>query len=142
MSRQRSGYKTTKLKPNFMLIQWFESPPDRSLIIRQWADEVTDFVNSATGLVYFISDLRQGHVTDILVLRELAALAKHKNWGAGVSFSQSFGSGVYVGLFARLNEREKPVAESLEAALTSLEEVAPGLTLDINWEAVLEVHQH
>lgn len=133
----KTPYRIHHLKPNLVLIQWLHTPPDRSPEIKSWLDELRTIVYHAEAPVYFISDLRAGRVTDVNALFELSILSKHNNWAAGVSFSQSISSEVYVGLFARFSKREQPLADSLEAALRMLEEQHPGLTADIQWATVL-----
>lgn len=137
MVSDKKTYRITCLKPNLVLIQWFESPPDRSPDVAAWINELRDMVQRAGTPIYFLSDLRAGRVTDVNALFELAIISKHKNWAAGVSFSSNISSKVYAGLFARFSQREQPIAGSLEAALHTLEAQHPGLTADIDWAAVL-----
>lgn len=134
---QTNAYRIAALKPNLVLIQWFRTPDDQSADVLNWLEELREIVHNATEPIYFLSDLRHGRVKDIAALFELGILSKHPNWAMGVSFSESISSEVYAGLFSRLSPREKPLADSLAAALTLLEEAKPGLTADVDWrEAV------
>ncbi|PJF43329.1 MAG: hypothetical protein CUN55_08990, partial [Phototrophicales bacterium] len=129
------------LKPNLVLVQWSAIPPLNAPIIHQWLKEMWDIVRNATEPVYFITDLRFGCVTDVRALKELAEIANHENCALGVGFSKSISSEVYAGLFARLSRDDTPLQDTLEAALKLLEEHHPGITHDIDWEAVLEAPQ-
>ncbi|PJF43330.1 MAG: hypothetical protein CUN55_08995 [Phototrophicales bacterium] len=132
----KPSYRIQRLKPNLVLIQWLRTPKDQSPEIQHWLDELKQIVHHATEPVYFLSDLRRGRVTDVRALFELGQLSKHKNWAMGVAFSKSITSEVYAQLFARFSPTEKPIADSLEAALAMLEEQHPGITAGIDWAQI------
>ncbi len=129
-------YRIVILKPNLIFIQWYRTPTERSPEIKRWLEELRQLVAQAEEPLYFLSDLRAGSVNDVNALFELSILSKHRNWAMGVAFSQSISSEVYAGLFARFSPREKPIANSLEAALSLLETTKPGITADIEWAVV------
>lgn len=132
-------YRIQELKPNLILVRWFVTPSAGSPVVRQWLKDLLAYLNDATESVYFISDLRVASITDVYAIREAVnALKVHPNYGGGTAFSQKTSSTLYANLFARLSRREKPTAESLEASLLILEELHPGITHNVDWQAALQ----
>ncbi len=134
---EKKPYRIVALKPNLVLIQWYQTPANHAPIIQEWLKELWQSVNTATEPICFLSDLRFGCVTDVRALKELATIAQHKNCAIGVGFSRSISSEVYANLFARLSKENNPMTDSLEAALQVLEQKQPGITADIDWQLAL-----
>lgn len=134
---KKPAYRIQILKPNVVLIQWFTTPPHHAPVLQEWLAELWNIVNTATEPICFVSDLRNGCVTDIHALKELAAIAQHPKCALGVGFSQSISSEVYANLFARISKENNPITDSPEAALRVLEDYQPGISADIDWRSAL-----
>lgn len=131
-------YSIKTLKPNLVLVQWFQTPAINSPVVQQWLDDQLAILNDAAVLVYFISDLRRGSITDVSALRHAAStLSNHPQWGGGVTFSSRVSSTLYANLFARFSQREIEVADSLEAALAALEKIEPNIAEGVDWETAI-----
>jgi hypothetical protein len=137
------AYRFINLSDELVLIRWNRVPSKEEG--HQFIAEFRALLDKAAHLLYILSDLRQGHISDARTLQELSRLASHKNLGAGTAFASGMADqslkGIFVGLFVSLSRdksRVGQIAGSLDEALEYLEEAKPGVTKDIDWEVVLK----
>lgn len=137
------AYKFINLSNELILIRWNGIPTKEEGA--QYISEFTALLDKAPHKLYVLSDLRQGHISDARTLQELSRLASHKNLGAGTAFASGMADqslkGIFVGLFVSLSRdrsRVGQIAGSLDEALEYLETAKPGVTKNIDWEAVLK----
>lgn len=131
-------YKIIKLKDNLVFIQWLKQPLANNPITHQWVDEIKDLIENAPLPLFFFSDVRRGHVTDIRAIQRLARLTQHDNYGGGVALGNKLAPQVYIKLESELGKNDDAMFYSLETAVSTLERFEPGITANIDWESLLE----
>jgi hypothetical protein len=136
-------YELRSLSDELVYIRWNRMPTKEDGI--QYIADLKRLLDQAPHPLYFLSDLRRGHLSDAYTIQQLSRLASHQNWGAGTAFASGEISqpvkGIFVGLFVSLSRdksRTGQMAGSLDEALEYLEEVKPGVTKSVDWKAVLE----
>lgn len=136
-------YEVRCLSDELVYIRWNRMPSKEDGA--RYIAELRRLLDQAPQPLYFLSDLRRGHLSDAHTIQELSRLASHKNWGAGTAYASGEISqpikGIFVGLFVSLSRdksRTGQIAGSLDEALEYLEEAKPGVTKNIDWEAVLK----
>ncbi|MBZ0297014.1 MAG: hypothetical protein K8L99_30925 [Anaerolineae bacterium] len=134
------AYALTQLSPQLVLIQWRRSPSAGEAYA--FIQELEAVLNNAPEPLYFISDLRLGHIDHAVILRSLGQLTKHLNWAGSTAFGGTYQTQLYVNLFTRLSRVIKPEREiwdDPEKAIEYLESLSPGLTRGIDWDAALNI---
>ncbi len=142
MESELRAYEFIRLSDELVYIRWDRMPSKEDNV--RYIAELRDLLDHAQHPLYFISDLRRGHLSDTRTIQELSRLASHKNWGAGTSFASGEINQpvkkIFVGLFVNLSRdksRTGQITGSLDEALEYLEEVKPGVTQNIDWETML-----
>jgi hypothetical protein len=137
------AYEFVNLSDELILIRWNGTPTKEEG--NRYITEFTAMLDQAQHPLYILSDLRRGHISDARVIQSLSRLATHKNLGAGTAFASGIADqslkGIFVGLFVNLSgnkSRVGQIAGSLDEALDYLETAKPGVTKNIDWEAVLK----
>lgn len=132
-------HKFVQLSPELYLIRWQRSPSVAEA--NQFINEHIQLLDDASHPLYFISDLRQGYITDTMVIRRLAKLTEHPNYGGGTAFGTGGNlATTFVGIFfrfARGVNYEHNMWRTAKEALTYLESLKAGLTANIDWEDTL-----
>jgi hypothetical protein len=126
------------LSAELLLIRWLQiARPESETAFIQALRQHLD--NTASPL-YFISDLRKGHITNVAALRRLGRLTEHPNWGGGVSYGEKLATDMYVDTFASLSTHKTGdhMAYKISDAVTFLEQLKPGLTKGIDWHKLFE----
>jgi hypothetical protein len=133
-------YQITCVSHRLVYIRWFRESDDPSAEA-QFLDDLKYVLDSASGPVYTLSDLRDGRIDDVETVRKLAELTtSHPNYAGGTAFSQDAYTSMFVGLFSRYSHHTRRTSElwpTFEMALNFLETLAPGITQDIDWESLL-----
>jgi hypothetical protein len=130
----------TALPNNLYFIRWEGGKATRT-DGQQYILMFESLLAKATSPIYFITDLRQGHIGDIDILRRLSKLSSHPFWGGGTAFGNAPESEVFASFFARMVERQRrddDVWPRPEQALAYLEALKPGITQGIDWAALIE----
>lgn len=125
-------YTIRFLTPELLYIKWHQTPLNGSLEGLQFIQDLTDIFAESQTILYILSDLRNGRLTDVVQIRQLSKLTKHRNYGGSVAFGDDYQTSVYAGLFATVANREDEIQPTLDRALAHLEDLAPGLTASIN----------
>lgn len=129
------------LKSNLILIRWHCIPKDQQEAGREWVKALKQQLNEASEPLYFISDLRNGYISDISVLNRASDLSKHRMWGGGVSLSTAHITSIFVDIFASLGawDVQDGMKNNQQELVKFLEEMESGITADVDWDAVLPV---
>lgn len=133
------SYVMRQLSDELIYIKWHTSAtvgaPESGFI-----PDLTTAMDKADRPQFIISDLRQGRITDVNIIKLLAGLTKHRNYGGSTAFGNNPLSSIFVGTFSILANKkgdQKEMQDTPEAALIALEELKPGITHDIDWNALL-----
>jgi hypothetical protein len=134
-------YKISKLSEQVYFIQWLSTPKANSESEISFYNEIKGIVEKAAQPIYFITDLRRGRIANIELLRRIGAtVARHPNWGGGVSFSNNPLTTMYAEAFhrfAKFAKREDGIYATPEEAILFLESLKEGLTKDIAWDKII-----
>jgi len=139
------SYKILLLKPKLYYIKWTEIPKPNSPLMERYLFEMNAILDSEEDPVYFLSDLREGHITNAHLLLQLARVLDHKNYAGGASFSQNDAAErdqrmlQYIQTANRNSKIKAPnkVFLTPHEALDYLDEVKPGLIEGVDWDEVL-----
>lgn len=131
-------YHLQSLTPQLCFITWRNAAWSQARPQTAFVDELSALLNTATHPLYFLSDLRQGHLMMVREVRRLAELAKHPQYGGGVAFSDRVVAEVMIESFAAFAGQSNLFFQRLEQALARLEQMQPGLTAGVDWQAALE----
>lgn len=131
-------YHLQSVTPQLCFITWRNAAWNHARPQTTFVDELTKLLNAATQPLYFLSDLRQGHLMMVREVRRLAELAKHPQYGGGVAFSDRVVAEVMVESFAAFAGQSNLFFHRLEEALARLEQMQPGVTVGVDWQAALE----
>lgn len=131
-------YNIQKLHHKLVYIQWCGTASVDEC--QQYVADLKHLLDNAHDGLYFISDLRRGRITDMNTLYALSKLAQHPQWRGSVGFSlhplsQRFAQ-AYEMMLRKEVTRNQTTLE-ITGALAFLEGLEPGLTDDIDWQAVL-----
>ena len=130
-------YEIKQANQHVYFIKWYVSPDDEMSTGRQFIKDLQLVLNSRQVPAFFISDLREARIRDVSILRRLAELSRHPNWGGGTAFASDLTSSVYQGFFQKIAEAEGDLTDTLEGSIASIEAMQPGVTADIDWESIL-----
>ncbi len=128
------AYEFTYLSSNLILITWMRYPTKEEEIT--FLEEHANQLNEATEPLYYISDLRQGRITNLDTINKLSKLAKHSNYGGSTAFSRDFVSKIVVQSFQMFTveaENKSEMFETVEEAIAFLESLKAGITQGIDW---------
>lgn len=131
-------YHLQSLTPQLCFITWRNAAWGQARPQTAFVDELAKLLNAATHPLYFLSDLRQGHLMMVREVRRLAELAKHPQYGGGVAFSDRVMAEIMIDSFAAFAGQSNLFFRRLEEALARLEQMQPGLTAGVDWQAALE----
>ncbi|HEX2618661.1 MAG TPA: hypothetical protein VHL11_00905 [Phototrophicaceae bacterium] len=136
-------YETRKLSDNLIFIRWhrisFASEVSESE--QAFVAELKHYLDEATQTIYFVSDLRRGHITNVRALRKMGELTEHPYWGGGVSYGIKASTGLLVDTFERiaLNKTGDHMARTIGEVGEYLETLKPGIMKGINLHAVFGI---
>lgn len=133
-------YSIQALSDQLYLIIWHRSPESLKIEF-DFLKDLRSRLDSAEAPIYFISDLRNGRITNVQTLHQLGQMTTHPNWGGGIAFSQSPLTKVFVRTFTRLIRNpqvQDGICATPEEALAFIENLQPGITKGIDWNTVLQ----
>lgn len=134
-------YRITQLKDNLVYIKWYRAPQPHSKLVKEFIGDLQTHLNAASAGIFFISDLRQGRITDMHIIQQLAELTRHPHWAGSTAFSDNYASTVLVRSFSTFAGQPKDHREiwtTPEEAIAYLESLKPGLTEGIDWRTLLD----
>lgn len=136
-------YEKMMLSERVILFRWHAVIHQPCAETKQWEKDIQVFMDSATEPVYFVSDLRLGHVADVGILRELGKYTSHPNWGGGCSLGKELSTKIYVQTYERLSPAKQGgvVKTSVPEIAAYLESLEAGITEGIDWKAAFDVAQ-
>ena len=132
-------YEYTWLNEKLLFVQWHEGDADNEA--RQFLAELYNLLNEHETPFYILVDLRQGHIADTKTFSRIKFLPSHKNWSGSAAFHNDPISTISNTTFQMLksNSQDKDVILNIpEQAIAFLELLEPGLTADIDWDAILQ----
>ncbi len=136
-------YELRKLSDHLILIRWHRVSPtvETSPSERAFLDDLQMYLDAALEPLYFLSDLRHGHIASARTLRRLAQLTEHRNWGGGISVGNRPSTGMLVDSFEQmaLNRTGDHLVASVSQAIQYLETLKPGITRNIDVRAAFEI---
>ena len=135
-------FQIVRLSPQLVYIRWHNSPMVGSDDEKKYIAKLTHLLDTTETPVYFLSDLRQGRIVNVSILRQLGQLALRDEWAGSAAFSQNSISSVFVGVFSQFARQEKPSDEmwaTPEEALAHLACMETGIVEGIDWQAVLDL---
>lgn len=134
-------YQIIRLSEELVYIRWHRTPRLNSGVDTQFLADLQTLLDEAPKPQYFISDLRHGRITDMRSIRQLGQLTKHKNWAGSSAFSQDPITGILVQSFRTFSPGQLDTNDEIQAvpadALKFLEQLKPGITEGIDWDAVI-----
>lgn len=133
-----TSYEFRYVSENLVLVRWHGVASRQDALV--YLKDLTKAVKNASGKIYFFSDLRQGHITNTRVLREMGHLTVHPNWGGGVALVESLSAEVFVRLFGRFviaDEMKDFIFDSVANACARLERWQNGITQNIDWTTII-----
>ncbi len=139
------SYKILLLKPTLYYVKWSQIPKANSPEMQRYFFEMNAILDSEAQPVYFLSDLRDGHITNAHLLLQLARVLDHKNYAGGASFSQNNNANRdlrilnYIKTANRNGNTKAPnkVFFTPQEALEYLEEMMPTITDGVDWDEIL-----
>lgn len=138
-------YKILLLKPQLYYVKWSEIPKPNSPQMERYFFEMNAILDSEEQTVYFLSDLRDGHITNAHLLLQLARVLDHKNYGGGASFSQNNAAERDLRMLSYIQtanmkahvKAPNKLFLTPQEALDYLESVHPTITSDVDWDEIL-----
>lgn len=137
-------YKILMLNPRLYYIKWFEIPKPNSTLMKNYFFELNAILDSEEQPVYFLSDLRQGHITNIHLLLQLAKVLNHVNFGGCYYFSDKVAASRDIKMFRYIqstnaggNGSKHVLFSTPEEAINHLESAEIGITKQIAWDDIL-----
>lgn len=139
------SYRILWLNPCLYYVKWLEIPKPNSPIMKNYFFELNAILDSEENSVYFLSDLRKGHITNVHLLLQLAKVLSHKNYAGGAAFSGNVSASTDMSMFRYIqdmsrNSNSKSSHElfpSAEEAIDYVESLDAGITKDIDWDEIL-----
>lgn len=137
-------YEFLQLSARLYFIRWNDNPAIGSPSETHFLEEMRRTLDSAPQPVYFVSDLRNGRVSNAVVLRELGKLTAHRNWGGSASFSEDPTTHLMMNVFRKyshrnLSEPRNQTWKTPQEAINYLDKLAPGITAEVDWDALIHV---
>ncbi len=134
-------YIIHRLSPDLVLITWVGLPQTGTRVELAFLAELKQLLDQADQPFYLISDLRQGRIVDVGLLKQLADLTQHKNWAGSSAFANNPISAIFVDTFtkfAHFDKGHREIWDTPEEALAYLESLKPGITANIDWNEVIK----
>lgn len=138
------SYKILMLNPCLYYIKWFEIPKPNSTLMKNYFFELNAILDSEEQQVYFLSDLREGHITNIHLLLQLARVLNHVNFGGCYYFSDKPSASRDITMFRYIqstnggdNGSKHVLFPTPEEAIDRLEAKQTGITREIDWDVIL-----
>ncbi|GAB5494079.1 MAG: hypothetical protein Phog2KO_42940 [Phototrophicaceae bacterium] len=133
-------YKIQNLNEQLCYIRWNRTPNDA--VCKEFMTELRDLVHNSEKGLYFISDLRKGRIVDLITIKQLSRLTEHKNWLGSVAFTINPLSNIFAGTYRNMLVTKKEsniIVPEADRAVAFLESLQEGLTIDIDWNAILDL---
>jgi len=139
------SYRILWLNPCLYYVKWFEIPKPNSQMMKNYFFELNAILDSEENPVYFLSDLRKGHITNVHLLLQLAKVLNHKNYGGGAAFSDKGSASTDMSMFQYIQKMSRSTTANTnhqlfvtaEEAIAYLESLEADITRDIHWEEIL-----
>lgn len=133
-------YRITPLSDQLIHICWYHSPKS-SDVERQFVQDLKDLLDASPHPIYFCSDLRRGHITNVYTLRKLGELTSHPHWGGGTAYGLRLSTDLFVNTFERMAVQKKGdrMFYKQEDAIRYLESQCEGLTTGIDFSQVEDI---
>lgn len=139
------SYKILLLYPCLYYVKWFNIPKPNDPLMKQYFFELNAILDSEEEPVFFLSDLREGHITNAHLLIQLVKVLDHKNYGGGCSFGDSAMVQADVSMFnymqqmSRGNNRQQAneVFASPQEAIAHVEQRFPDIRSSVDWDEVI-----
>lgn len=133
------------LKPRLYYVKWLEIPKPNSALIESYFYELKAILNSEDEAVYFLSDLRSGHITHARLMQRLASVLHHKNYAGGASFSEDPSAAFDMKMFRFIRTKEgilqghdaNTLFQKPEDAIAYIDSLENGITSDVEWDMIL-----
>ncbi|MCU0511115.1 MAG: hypothetical protein MUE40_00925 [Anaerolineae bacterium] len=132
-------YEMWALSDRLIFIRWYSTTArDTASSEAAFLAAMQQALEAAPGRVYFLSDLRQAHITSPRTLWKLGQMTLHPHWGGGIAYGQRMSTGMYVETFEKLSLKKNNdhMVYSVAEALAYLETLSPGITDGVD-EALL-----
>lgn len=133
-------YTLKFLSDELVFVKWYKIRKETMKPEVDFTTELHHLLEQSPHPLYFISDLRLARIVDVGILQQLGKLTKHRQYGGGVAFSEDIISTIFVNLFSKFaadpKKGESVMYKTAEEALAHLEKLKPGLTQEIDWNAV------
>ena len=131
------GYEFRYVADNLVLIRWYRVATQMDS--EKYLKELTNTVENAPHPLYFLSDLRQGHITSARVLQVMGRLTQNPNWAGGIALVEQLSAEVFVRLFGRfaVPEMRGFIFDDIQEALQRLEAWQEGITVGHDWDNLL-----
>lgn len=139
------SYKILLLTPCLYYVKWFDIPKTNNPLMNQYFFELNAILDSEEKPVYFLSDLRDGHITNAHLLIQLAKVLDHKNYGGGCAFGDNAMVQGDVSMFQYMQKMSRghntknslELFASHEEAIAHLETFEPNITKGIDWDEII-----
>jgi hypothetical protein len=139
------SYRILWLNPCLYYVKWFEIPKPNSQIMKSYFFELNAILDSEENPVYFLSDLRKGHITNVHLLLQLAKVLKHENYGGGAAFSDNLSASADMSMFRYIQNMSRStnpknsheLFSTAEEAIAFVESLDAGITNNIDWDEIL-----
>jgi len=133
------------LNPCLYYIKWFEIPKPNSTLMKNYFFELNAILDSEDQQVYFLSDLREGHITNVHLLLQLAKVLNHENFGGCCYFSDKTAASRDITMFRYIQSTSRSTGDSnkhalfstAEEAINHVESLEQGITQQIDWDEIL-----
>jgi len=138
-------YRILWLSPRLYYVKWFEIPKPNSQLMKNYFFELNAILDSEDDTVYFLSDMRKGHITNVHLLLQLAKVLSHKNYGGGAAFSDRVAASTDMSMFRYIQNASRSATTNhhhelfitANEAIDYLESLKTGITDNINWDEIL-----
>lgn len=134
-------YRIILLTSELVFIKWYRLAQPGTVPEKQIVDDMRRILDTASGKLYFISDLRDGRIMDIRLLQQSAKSIQHPNWGEGTAFAQDAMSKMFAKVYAQFAKKievRREIWDTPEEAIAYLESIKPGISDGIDWQYLLE----
>ena len=132
-----AAYMIQHIKPNLVYIRWTRNSKtaDENLFIH----ELSNLLDNAEEVIYFISDLRKGRIIGMRAIYKLSQLTQHEKWAGSTAFSENPISRLFTNNFERnvANHDANVIYDHPEDAIAYLESLCTGITSNIDWIEIL-----
>jgi hypothetical protein len=133
-------YQIQFLSDALVFIQWTTTQP-RYADEDAFISEMEDLLDDAGTPLYFLSDLRQGRISNPMVIVRLSQLTRHANWAGSTAFSENTLTHQFVRNFRNWTfsgSSNNEMHTTPDEAIAFLEHLKPGISEGIDWERVLD----